>query len=165
MKLPPIVTMGDGKTAAKESGKMKWQDMLEKSEKGRHLFNFRNQVGLSQYHKFESTKGEITVIQLRPGYARLNEYLHKINIVDSNKCQCGQIKSISHYLLECSLYENERDNLRRKLFQTCGIIHLDLNLLLDVKTDDEFKEWRTFILCELENFVVETKRFTTQASC
>ena len=125
MELPPIVTMGDVKTAARESGKMKWQDMWEKSEKGRHLFNFRNQVGLSQYHKFESTKGEITVIQLRTGYARLNEYLHKINIVDSNKCQCGQIESISHYLLECSLYENERENLRRKLFQTCGIIHLD----------------------------------------
>ena len=84
-ELPPIVTMGDVKTAARESGKMKWQDMWEKSEKGRHLFNFRNQVGLSQYHKFESTKGEITVIQLRTGYARLNEYLHKINIVDSNK--------------------------------------------------------------------------------
>ena len=29
---------------------------------------------------------EITVIQLRTGYARLNEYLHKIKIVDSNKC-------------------------------------------------------------------------------
>ena len=94
MELTPIVTMGDVKTAARESGKMKWQDMWEKSEKGRHLFNFRNQVGLSQYHKFESTKGEITVIQLRTGYARLNEYrlneyLHKINIVESNKCQCG----------------------------------------------------------------------------
>ena len=63
------------------------------------------------------------------------------------------------------LAENERENLRRKLFQTCGIIHLDLNLLLDVKTDDEYKEWRTFILCELENFVVETKHFTTRASC
>ena len=155
MELPPIVTIGDVQTAARESGKMKWQDMWEKSEKGRHLFNSRNQVGLSQYHKFESTNEEITVIQLRTGYARLNEYLHKINIVDSNKCQCGQIQSISHYLLECSLYEKERENLKRKLFQTCGIIHLDLNLLLDVKTDDEYTEWRTFILCELENFVVE----------
>ena len=150
MELPPIVTMGDVKTAARESEKMKWQDMWEKSEKGRHLFNLRNQVGLSQYRKFESTKGEITVIQLRTGYARPNEYLHKINIVESNKCQSGKIKSISHYLLECSLFENERENLRRKLFQTCGIIHLGLNLLLDVKTDDEYKEWRTFILCKLE---------------
>ena len=115
--------------------------MSEKSEKGRHLFNFRNQVGPSLYRKFESTKGEITVIQLRTGYARLNKYLHKINIVDCNKCQCGQIESISHYLLECSLYENERENLRRNLFQTCGIIHLDLNLLLDVNIAPD-KDWK-----------------------
>ena len=27
MELPPIVAMGDVKTAARESGKMKWQDM------------------------------------------------------------------------------------------------------------------------------------------
>ena len=32
--LPPIVTMGDVKTAARESGKMKWQEMWDKTEKG-----------------------------------------------------------------------------------------------------------------------------------
>ena len=47
--------------------------------------------------------------------ARLIEYLHKSNAVDRN------IEFISHYLLEYSLYENERENLRRKLFETCGI--------------------------------------------
>ena len=31
--------------------------------------------------------------------------------------------------------------------------HLDLNLLLDVKTDDLYKQWRTNILCELETFL------------
>ncbi|MEW8545279.1 MAG: reverse transcriptase domain-containing protein, partial [Candidatus Thiodiazotropha sp.] len=35
--LPAVITMGDVKTAARESGKKKWQDMWEKSEKGRTL--------------------------------------------------------------------------------------------------------------------------------
>ena len=60
-----------------------------------------------------------------------------------------------------SLYENQREKLRGKLFETCGIAHLDLNLLLDVKTDDDYKEWRTLILSELETFVAETKPFAT----
>ena len=136
-------TMGDVKTAARESGKMKWQEMWDKTEKGRHLFNYRNKVGLNLEHKYQSTKGEISVIQLRAGYVRLNEYLQKTNAVESNKCQCSQIESIGHYLLECPLYENQREKLRRKLFETCGIVHLDLNLLLDVKADDDYKEWRT----------------------
>ena len=164
-ELPPIVTMGDVKTAARESGKMKWQDMWDKTEKGRHLFNYRNKVGLNLEHKYQSTKGEISVIQLRTGYVRLNEYLQKTNAVESNKCQCSQIESIGHYLLECPLYENQREKLRRKLFETCGIVHLDLNLLLDVKADDDYKEWRTLILSELETFVAETKRFATRPSC
>ncbi|MES9965219.1 MAG: hypothetical protein ABW116_16960, partial [Candidatus Sedimenticola sp. 20ELBAFRAG] len=61
----------------RESSKMKWQDMWDKTEKGRHLFNYRNQVGLNLEHKYQSTKGEISVIQLRTGYVRLNEYLQK----------------------------------------------------------------------------------------
>ena len=163
--MPPIVTLGDVKTAARESGKMKWQEMWEKTEKGRHLFNYRNKVGLNLDHKYQSTKGEISIIQLRTGYVRLNEYLQKTNIVESNKCQCSHIESISHYLLECPLYENQREKLRRKLFETCGIAHLDLNLLLNVKTVDDYKEWRTLILSELETFVAETKRFATRPSC
>ena len=142
-ELPPIVTMGDVKTAARESGKMKWQEMWDKTEKGRHLFNYRNKVGLNLEHKYQSTKGEISVIQLWTGYVRLNEYLQKTNTVESNKCQCSQIESIGHYLLECPLYENQREKLRRKLFETCGMVHLVLNLLLDVKADDDYKEWRT----------------------
>ena len=163
--MPPIVTLGDVKTAARESGKTKWQEMWDKTEKGRHLFNNRNTVGLNLVHKYKSTKGEISIIQLRTGYVRLNEYLQKTNVVESNKCQCRHIESISHYLLECPLYENQREKLRRILFEICGIAHLDLNLLLDVKTDDDYKEWRTLILSELETFVAETKRFATRPSC
>ena len=49
--LPPVITMGDIKTAARESGRKKWQDMWEKSEKGRHLFNYRPKVD----HKIKQT--------------------------------------------------------------------------------------------------------------
>ena len=49
-----------------------------------------------------------------------------------------------------------------RLFDNCGITHLDLNLLLDAKQDDELKDWRDYILTELENFVVGTGWFTTR---
>ena len=34
--LPPVISFGDMKEAAKKSGFVKWQEMWEKSEKGRH---------------------------------------------------------------------------------------------------------------------------------
>ena len=140
--LPPVITMGDIKTAARESGKKKWQDMWEKSETGRHLFNYRPQVDYKIKHKFDKRKGESVVAQLRTGYARLNEYLNKSNIAESDMCQCGEIESVKHYLIECEMYENEREQLRRKMFEICGIAHLDMNLLLGAKPDDEYKDWR-----------------------
>ena len=42
--LPPVITMKDIKTAVRESGRKKWQDMWEKSEKVRHLFNIRSKL-------------------------------------------------------------------------------------------------------------------------
>ena len=47
---------------------------------------------------------------------------------------------MKHYSMECELYENGRELMRRKLFESCGSTHLDMNLLLDAKHDDEFKD-------------------------
>ena len=112
----------------------------EKSEKGRHLFNYRPQMEYRIKHKFDTRQGESVVAQLRTGYARLNEYLKKSNITESDMCKCGEIESVKHFLIECELYENEREQLRRKLFESCGTVHLDMNLLLNAKHDEEFKD-------------------------
>ena len=50
-----------------------------------------------------------------------------VNVVQRNLC---------HFLLDCPNYETKREIMRKRLFDTCGIAHLDLNLLLDAKQDD-----------------------------
>ena len=37
--------------------------------------------------------------------------------------------------------------MRKRLFEKCGITHLDINVLLD----DQYKDMRSFVLTELEN--------------
>ena len=44
------------------------------------------------------------------------------------------------------------------------MIHLDLNVLLDARKDDNFKDWRSIILSELETYVAKTRRFVTRSS-
>ena len=61
--------------------------------------------------------------------------------------------------------EDEREKMRKKIFDFCGIANFDENMLLDAKQNDQFKEWRNTILAQLENFVVETRRFATRKSC
>ena len=135
--------------------------MWERAEAGRHLFTYRQKVGYKFKHMFDTRKGESIISQLRTGYVKLNEYLKKSNIPESDTCQCGEVEAVKHYLLDCELYEDEREQLRRNLFQSFGIAHLDLNLILDLKPDDEQKDWRTAILSELETFVQGTKRFSS----
>ena len=55
--------------------------------------------------------------------------------------------------------------MRKRLFDWCGILHLELNIILEAKQEDGFKKWRDCILSELEDYVGETKRFITQEQC
>ena len=48
--------------------------MWEKSEKGRHLFQFRPKVNFEIAHTFQSSFGERIISQLRTGYVELNDY-------------------------------------------------------------------------------------------
>ena len=137
--LPPVISVGDVKEAAKKSGYVKWQEMWEKSDKTRHLFQLRPKVDFKLTHTFESSFGEKVISQLRTCYIELNDYLQKCNIKKNPTCEWGEKETISHYLLECTNYETLRGKMRRRLFDCCGIIHLDINILLDAKQED-FKE-------------------------
>ena len=160
--MPAATTLSDVKAAAKESGFKKWQERWTKAETGRNLFEFRPRVDYKMKHSFESAGGERAVAQLRTGYVRLNDYLCRVNVSESITCQGGEIETVMHYLLHCPLFEEEREVLRKRLFDICGIIHLDLNMLLDAKKEDEFKEWRDTILSELESYVAKTQRFAAR---
>ncbi|MCW4346280.1 MAG: ribonuclease H family protein [Candidatus Thiodiazotropha endolucinida] len=157
--LPAAVTIGDVKSAASQSGIKKWQERWEKSETGRHLFTFRPFVTHKIKHVYDKPHGQCIISQLRTGYVGLGEYLKKCNLKESDQCECGAVESVNHYLLECPKHENAREIMRRRLFENCGIIHLNLHVLLDANPEDELNDWRSTILTELENFVGETKRF------
>ena len=52
--------------------------------------------------------------------------------------------------------------MRKRLFECCGIIHLDINMLLDAKPEDDYREWIDLNLSELGTYVDGTKCFTTR---
>ena len=47
------------------------------------------------------------------GHCSLNKYLHHFNIAENPNCECEEgHEMVEHYLLNCELYEKERDRLR-----------------------------------------------------
>ena len=73
---------------------------------------------------FPNRKLYSQIDQMRIGYAKLNDYLDKIGVSDSSKCECGGKEIIEHYLMHCEKYFSERETMRTKLFQQTGITDL-----------------------------------------
>jgi hypothetical protein len=45
---------------------------------------------------FPNKKISTVIYNLRSGYAKLNDYCHKLNITESAKCQCGERETVEH---------------------------------------------------------------------
>jgi hypothetical protein len=70
---------------------------------------------LKLYEKLKQ-KQVIILTRLHTGHYHLNQYLHRFNIIETPEYECGGEKeTLEHYLLNCELYDEERDALRRKI--------------------------------------------------
>jgi ribonuclease HI len=73
-------------------------------------------TGLKLYGTLQQRQHVVWIAQLRTGHCHLNEYLHRFNVIETSECECGAEKeTVDHFLLNCGLYDEERDRLRRKV--------------------------------------------------
>ena len=84
-------------------------------------------TGPKLYNALQQRKHVTWISRLRTGHCHLNEYLYRFNIIETPMCECGAEKeTVDHYLLNCELYDEERDALRRKV----GIQGMKISTLL-----------------------------------
>ena len=92
-----------------------WHQEVESSDKGRHLMSIKGHV---QYWPWSSCKlrtVETTLARLRIGHVGVGQHLHRFHLAETNLCQCGEIDSIVHFLLQCPLYAMARTELQETL--------------------------------------------------
>jgi hypothetical protein len=82
-------------------------------------FNYIVTSGFNWGNQDRTWRLSILHARLRHQWSSLNSDLHRINITNDPKCQCGAPYEDSiHYLMECPLYQNERYCLFRNLRET-----------------------------------------------
>jgi hypothetical protein len=66
---------------------------------------------------------EATVLaQLRTGMARLNGYLYRINVAQTDQCACGQAReTVEHFLFRCRKWTTQRSHCYNVLVLTGAI--------------------------------------------
>ena len=98
------------------------------------------------------------MLQLRTGYSKLSDYRHKLGHVGTRFCECGQIETVQHYLLECPLYDEARYTLMKRLREQLGIHTPNIYTLLGYDSPVEFPNWRELIHEEVGRYIERTER-------
>jgi ribonuclease HI len=113
---------------AKTQWKTEWKTGKENAKRLRCMSQHPDTTtGLKLYGTLLRRKHVVWISRLRTGHCHLNEYLHRFNIIETAECECGAEKeTLKHYLLNCELYDEERDLLRRRV----GVQGMRLDLLL-----------------------------------
>jgi hypothetical protein len=112
--------------------KTKWETEWKMGKKNAAILRKMSQhpgitTELKLYRILQQRKHVVWISRLRTGHCHLNQYLYRFNIIETVECECGARKeTVDHYLLNCELYDEERDSLRRKM----GVQGMRISVLL-----------------------------------
>ena len=91
-------------------------------------------------------------------YSSLNQHLFSKNIVDSPLCDCGLIEDTTHYLLNCTRYNNIRQQMFNSVSRFCSpTLHTLLRGNSNL-TNEQNKS----IMIAVQEFITRSGRFKIQ---
>ena len=79
--------------------------------------------------------------------------------MESNRCECGEVETTEHFLLDCPLYDDQRLELLSNLQLQAGLSSLDTYKLLSYEEKKDFPEWRETVIMLLCDYIEKTGRF------
>ena len=89
------------------------------------------------YDQLERRESDI-LVQLRTGMARLNCFLHRIGVVGSGLCECGQAdETMEHFLFRCGKWTAQREILLKCSRERIG----NLSYFLGGKAQSDNDKW------------------------
>ncbi|KAI1828919.1 transcriptional regulator family: Zinc finger, CCHC-type [Penicillium roqueforti] len=85
-----------------------------------------------------SWKEASVLAQLRTGMARLNGYLYRINVTDTDQCACGQAReTVEHFLFRCQKWTAHRT----ELLQCTNTHRGNISFFLGGKSPSDDQKW------------------------
>ena len=82
-----------------------------------------------------------TLTQMRTGYCRLNQYLHRINAAENDKCRCGETETVHHFILHCPRWTRDREMLVEAVGPRAGQLAYLLGGYQGEELDGPLQKW------------------------
>ena len=89
----------------------------EDLDKGKDYFlHYHNRHSKPWYHNKHLSRECITSInRCKSNHYNLAYSLNRVNIIDSNRCQCGDVQDLNHILWQCPVHDTQRLHFLKKL--------------------------------------------------
>ena len=140
--------------ATKRQWDLRWQVDRRECELGSRKL----QLGDWKWCRLKSRTLDVAITRLRVGFCRLRASMHNMGLADSPICQNCRLnveETVTHFLIECPGYINQRNELKRKLF-TLGIVRITSDILLGASNEEDNIKGK--ITEELGKFLIKTKK-------
>ena len=137
-----------------------WNDLPDEIQNSITIASFKRGLSVNRHsppahYNAGKRLGQIYHSRLRTKCSSLNEHLFSRNIVDSSLCTCGSVEDTKHFIRECPLYFNLRQEMLTVISEFCLP---SLNVILfgnpDLTTHSNVR-----ILDAVQSFILKTKRF------
>ena len=145
----------------KSTARNRWQRIWDVDRNVCPLGAVKRDLGEWEWTRHPDRRMDILITQLRLHCVKLNKYLFRIKVLDSDmctKCNLQVQETVEHYLLTCNAYNQQRATLRAKL-RVLGIVDMTVGLLLG--SSNNTIKIKTSITRELAIYIRATGRLTT----
>ena len=107
-----------------------WMKEILDTGKGTALFTVKTDLKYWPWAENTIRAVETGIARLRVGHVGLAQYMFRFGMTMSPVCSCGELETISHFLLHCPNYIQQRNQLSQSLNQSNITAPLSIQLLL-----------------------------------
>ena len=95
--------------------KYKWHQTMINTNKGKFIRHVKPNLEQWKWASLSNRRMETAMCRLRIGHAGLRDHLYRFQLAETNLCDCGEVETIDHFLLSCTLHYIERRKLKASL--------------------------------------------------
>lgn len=129
----PHLTRMDGRALFEQwlhnKWKSLWEETVQAGRAGLHIAHVKQSIGHWPWASIPGNRRlETALARLRIGHSGLRANLFRFGLYWSPLCDCGQVETVAHMLLSCTLHQPQRGVFRTKLqalrvpFTFCNIL-------------------------------------------
>ena len=113
-----------------EKWEQNWQSSVQYTQKGSVFTTVKSKIEEWPWASISDRKVEAGIARLRTNHVGLAQYMFRFQKSLTPLCGCGEIESVSHFLISCTVHSAQRIALRRSLDEDSINDELTVKLLL-----------------------------------